>query len=290
MSNPNATFGELRDLALNKLDTWRSGGGRKAAMINSGHFVKDFGYSFPAKNITKKLMIDWQLMLEDTGICDDTINKKTSAVSTVLKFAYDMEVIDFQVPRFKRRKNKFEPKRKFYTKEQVELIAKIAYQEYGNKPLGDITLAAAYSGMRQGELLKLKVKDVDLAFNQFHLGDRPDNTTKPGKYRSVPIHRRIKDLIAERIENKGPNDYLFKDDWKSRHSLTRSFKNIIQRYLNFDEGYCFHCLRHSFGHFGVEGDISMRKIQKMMGHANINTTLRYADTSDKSLQDAIDRI
>ena len=36
--------------------------------------------------------------------------------------------------------------------------------------LGDIIIAAGYTGMRKGELLKLKCRDVDFRLNVIHVG------------------------------------------------------------------------------------------------------------------------
>ena len=283
------SYGELRELCLNEYNPWRNGGGRKTAMIYSGAFQKEHGSNFPAKNITKKVMNNYQLILEDLGNSDSTINRKTSAVSTILKFAYDIGEIDFQPPRFQRRKE-IGTIRKFYTKEQIERIAEVALNEFENEPLHDITLVAAYTAMRQGELLNMKAKDIDFLLNIIHVGGSSHNKTKTGNYRIVPISSRIKEILKTKCEYLAPNDYVFRTDWASRHMLLKTFRNVTHRYLGFGEGYCFHSLRHSFGHLGVEADISIRKIQKIMGHANINTTLRYADSSDKSLQEAIEKI
>lgn len=283
------TYGELRELCLTKYHPWRNGGGRKTAIIYSGAFIKDHGYSFPAASITKKVMNNYHLLLEDLGNSDATINRKTSAVSTVLKFAYDIGEIDFQPPRFSRRKE-IGTIRKFYTKEQIERIAEVALKEFENKPLHDITLFAAYTAMRQGEILNLRAGDINFNMNVINVGGSTHNRTKSGKHREVPISSRILKIIETKCEYLGPNDYVFKEDWASRHMLLKTFRNVTHRYLGFGDGYCFHSLRHSFGHLGVEADISIRKIQKIMGHSNINTTLRYADSSDKSLQEAIERI
>jgi len=283
------TYGELRELCLNEYNPWRNGGGRKTAIIYSGAFSKEHSLGFPAANITKKVMNNYQLILEDYGNSDSTINRKTSAVSTILKFAYDVEAIDFQPPRFSRRKE-IGTIRRFYTKDQIERIAEVALKEFENKPLHDITLVAAYTAMRQAELLKLKAGDINFNMNVINVGGSDHNKTKSGKHRAVPISSRIKEILQTKVQYLGPNDYVFREDWASRHMLLKTFRNVTHRYLGFGEGYCFHSLRHSFGHLGVEADISIRKIQKIMGHANINTTLRYADSSDKSLQEAIDRI
>ena len=42
--------------------------------------------------------------------------------------------------------------------------------------IADLTLIAPYCGARQGELLKLKKRDVDFALNTIHIGGLPEET------------------------------------------------------------------------------------------------------------------
>ena len=51
-----------------------------------------------------------------------------------------------------------------------------------------------------------------------------------------------------------------------------------------------HDLRHSFASFMVNKGIPVRLISELLGHSNIQTTLRYAHVFDKSLKKAVDLI
>ena len=54
--------------------------------------------------------------------------------------------------------------------------------------LKDIIQFAAYTGMRQGEILKIRAKDIDLVANKIHVGGVPTQTTKAKNWRAIPIH------------------------------------------------------------------------------------------------------
>ena len=44
-----------------------------------------------------------------------------------------------------------------------------------------------------------------------------------------------------------------------------------------------HDLRHSFASFMIKNGVSLFEVSKLLGHRNINTTMRYAHLADKEL-------
>ena len=59
------TWGECRDHTLRTLDTWRSGGGRESAILYSGYFSEYQGDGFPVHRITKPLITELCVQLEE---------------------------------------------------------------------------------------------------------------------------------------------------------------------------------------------------------------------------------
>ena len=284
-----ATWGDCLNYTMNNKDTWRNGGGRESALIYAGYFTRLRGNTFPADKIRQPVLTQCKVELEEEGKMNSTINRFISAVSTVLNFCREDELIEFDVPRFKRLKED-EAIRYHFTKDQVDEIARIARDEFLNDNLADIVQTAAYTGMRQGELLKLKAKDVDLMYNLFHVGGRKDNKTKAGNYRTIPIHTHLLPMLTKRLEYASPNVCIFGDDWHDRHQLLKQFKNVTQKYMKLEDGYCFHSLRHSFAMFHVRGGTNFRTLMDLMGHKNIVTTLIYGKSDDEGRADAMTNI
>ena len=275
------TWGECLDYTLKYRPTWRNGGGRKSAMIYSGYFTKLRGYSFPAEKIRPAVMTQCQAELEEeNGLMKSSLNRFISAVSTVLNFCKEQELFDFDVPKFKRLKED-KAIRYHFTKDQVNELVKSSREVFYNDNLADIIMTAAYTGMRQGELLKLKAKDVDLLHKLIHVGGRQDTRTKPGNYRTIPIHTHVLPILQTRLEYANPNVCIFGDDWIDRHQLLKQLKNITQKYMKLEDGYCFHSLRHSFAMFHVRGGTNFRTLMDLLGHKNIVTTLIYAKSDDE---------
>ena len=281
------TWGQALEYTFKTRHSWRHGNGAKTAAINAGHFTRIRGLSFPVGRITQPILNEVSVELEDEGKSDATINRVVSAVSTVLNHC----AFDGLIPapaKFRRRKE-HEGRINFYTKEEVSRLSHAAVDPFMREDAAEIIKVAAYTGMRQGELLKLKAKDVDFGLNVIHVGGRPDVQTKAGNYRSIPIHTHIATLLERRIDNVGSNVRAFGDEWNDKDQLLRVFKKV-NRYIGKDETYVFHTLRHSFGTWCAEAGVPIRTIMDLMGHKRIETTLRYAKTTDKARTEALNLI
>ena len=277
------TWSQALDYTFKTRHAWRHGNGAKTAAINAGHFTRLRGSSFPVGKITQPIIAQVSIELEDEGKSDATINRVVSAVSTVLNHcAFDGLIA--QPSKFRRRQES-EGRPLFYTKEQVDQMYDISKDIFQRDDLADIMMVGAYTGMRQGELLKLKVKDIDWSLNTIHVGGRPDVKTKAANYRTVPIHEKVSDILRSRYDGLAGTVRVF-DDWHDKDQLLRAFAKV-RRFAGIEDTYVFHCLRHSFATWCAEAGVPIRTLMDLMGHKRIETTLRYAKTTDKARNDAL---
>ena len=297
-----ATWGNCLKYTVENRPTWRNGSGAESAICYANYFTNFQGRNFPAEKITIPLMNNLGNLLEKEGRANATINRFTSSVKTVLNYCKRHGLIFFDVPQFEMRKeNKYQ--RIYFTKEQVEQLATSAEDQWGRQDLADIVRFAAYTGMRQSEILRMTAARVDFLSNCIHVGARKDDTTKSGAYRAIPIHKSLLPMLQMRCQDLGARDRVFGTDWGAREGeregkrakdrLYKTFKKVMQSYpvnLSTEDGYCFHSLRHSFGTWHFAAGSKPRNIQYMMGHANIATTLGYAHATDKGNQSDINNI
>jgi integrase len=82
---------------------------------------------------------------------------------------------------------------------------------------------------------------------------------------------------------------MFASDWSNKDQLLRTFRKV-NNYIGKPEEYVFHTLRHSFGTWCAEAGVPVRTIMDLMGHKRIETTLRYAKTTDKARTEALSLI
>jgi site-specific recombinase XerD len=122
--------------------------------------------------------------------------------------------------------------------------------------------------------------------------------TKNGKSRSVLLNAKAKEVIAGLRERKEQmpltrdSRYLFPSRDGSRK------KHIIDLRVPFEkvceaadiEGLRIHDLRHSFATIAIMSGATLYDVQKLLGHANIAMTQRYAHMVDDNLQRATDNV
>jgi integrase len=161
-------------------------------------------------------------------------------------------------------------------------------------------LTAAMTGLRQGELLGLRWRDVDFDARKIRVvspyvrGEFGDPKSV-GSGRSVPMAERVSIALAklrERSMYSRDRDLVFchPETGKplDRSKLVRRFKQAIDRARV--HRITFHELRHTFGTRMAAAGTPMRTLQHWMGHADSKTTQIYAhyQPSDQEA-DAVDR-
>ena len=148
-------------------------------------------------------------------------------------------------------------------------------------------LAAAMTGLRQGELLALRWLDVDWLAGRV----RVRRNYVRGEYgtpktlrssRSVPLADRVAaalELHSRRSGYQADDDLVFghPDTGRplDRSKLLKRFKAALK--VAGARPVTFHGLRHTFGTRMAAAGVAMRTLQEWMGHRDFKTTLRYAD-------------
>lgn len=143
-------------------------------------------------------------------------------------------------------------------------------------------LIMIYSGMRVGELLKMKTKDIDLE-NRIMIGG---SKTKAGKNRAIPIHKKLVPLIDL------SNEYLV----MSPKGKNFSYNNYIQRQFTplmekLGMDHLPHDCRHTTATMLDNAEISRTIIKLILGHTSSDLTERvYTHKTNEQLVAAIDKL
>ena len=153
-----------------------------------------------------------------------------------------------------------------------------------------------YTGVRASELLSIKLGDISLmkeevVYKIYILG-------KGNKYRYVYIKQEHIEDDLEYIK-----DYLFADEMmvenNKEHFIAVTQKGRVMHrtelYTMLDRLYKklyikkrgIHMLRHTFGKRMVQKNVNLSTIKEMMGHENIQTTMIYARSDERSMIEAI---
>jgi integrase len=139
-------------------------------------------------------------------------------------------------------------------------------------PFRGLVLVALRTGMRRGELLRLRPRDVDFSRGLLTL-----TKTKTNAPRHLTLLPEIKELLWG-IAGSIPEDGLF---FRSRKGLpyapsgvASNFKRAVKK-AGLRE-VRFHDLRHTHASDLLAARVELPVIQKILGHASIKTTQRYA--------------
>jgi len=138
---------------------------------------------------------------------------------------------------------------------------------------------AFMSGLRRGELSNLKVQDIVLKGDESCIMVR---SGKGDKDRVVPLYWELREDLVRFIHGKNPDESVF-------NLAPKSIKVKIQQWAK--KAGVPHLHTHSFRHYLAttlfENRANPRDIQRIMGHTSLETTMKYAATSDKGLRDTI---
>jgi integrase len=153
-----------------------------------------------------------------------------------------------------------------------------------NKLLGTATepmraqlAVLALTGMRSGELQRLRPEDVDLAGGWIHIRSRAGAETKTRESRKVPIHPRLRAVLEALPRRSRP--WLFTaapsaqspagDNQFSTKRLSDQFRRLVSSLglpVGRANGYVVHSLRHFFETFAVNAGIPQRAVDTWLGH------------------------
>jgi integrase len=165
-----------------------------------------------------------------------------------------------------------------FSPEEVMALVRAA----GDEQDAAIFLTAAFTGLRRGELVALRWRDVDFA--RSHIRVRASytegglTTPKSGKIRAVPMAPVVASTLARlgnRETSRGDDDLVFPGSaggYLDGSALYRRYKLALRRAGLRDLR--FHDLRHTFG-TQVIATASILKVKEWMGHADVDTTMRY---------------
>ena len=136
------------------------------------------------------------------------------------------------------------------------------------------------SGLRIGELLELKVHDI----NSERMTVRV-NQGKGKKDRLTILSQNVLIVLREYFVEYKPKEFLFegKNGGKYSPESARKILKTSKRRANITTPGTLHTLRHSFATHLLENGVGLAHIQKLLGHQNIKTTLIYTHIANDSL-------
>ncbi len=146
-----------------------------------------------------------------------------------------------------------------------------------------LILMATYSaGLRASEVIALKPEHID---SERMLIKVVDGKGRKDRYTVLSV-KFLKEL-RQYYRTYRPRHYLFPSSYKGRASLryqtVREIYNKAREKAGIKRGPGLHTLRHSFATHLLENGYDIRKIQLLLGHSCLSTTMIYVHVSRKTL-------
>ncbi len=153
---------------------------------------------------------------------------------------------------------------------------------------------AMYGGLRRGELMALRIEDVDLGAGLIHVRRGWDRytgeiTPKSGKARKVPIATTLRDYLDEHLLGLDWQDGLvFGVDATSPFMVATVIYQADKAWKAAKLArITMHECRHTFASLMIAAGVNAKALSTYMGHANIGITLdRYGHLMPGNEQEA----
>jgi integrase len=298
-AHPTVARGERRTLAEvaeGHLATKENAGLKRSTArgyrsVIEAHLIPFFG-DRPVDRITEATIAACDKHLRESGLKPQTrrniLGLLVAILATAKKRGWVSEnaASDYEKPRKSRSDTDVELP--FLTLEEVERVLRAMPDDPLGQVEGALILAAAMTGMRRGELLGLRWKDVDWTARKIrvvrtYVGGKEDTPKSDSSRRAVPLANRLAGEL-QRVYDASP--YKADDDPVFTHpsgtglpldgsAVSKAFKAALKH--AGVRSVRFHDLRHTFGTMMASSpNVSMRTLQGWLGHSDPATTAIYA--------------
>ena len=171
----------------------------------------------------------------------------------------------------------------YLSMEQIEKIGHVIKQMEQTESIFVLSAIKLllFTGRRTGEILTLKWDYIDFENSKMNL---PDTKTGAKSFFFSPT---VKQILLNLPNKEG---FVFKSVLKYKRVTTvrHIWKKICK--LAKIENVRVHDLRHTYASLAVQNGYSLPIISKMLGHADIKTTQRYAHLHDDPVNQAVEKI
>ncbi|MBK7727984.1 MAG: site-specific integrase [Gammaproteobacteria bacterium] len=260
-------------------------------------------HTLPLPSVTQWTVQKWAAEKRKSGLRASSVNRRITALKSVLTKATEWGVIESSPLRgMKRIKTDDAPKPRFLSgDEEKQLRATLEARQARQRlerdqynawraarhlaplqALADtytdhiypIVIVAMNTGMRRGELFNLEWKDVDLSGRLLTV---QGGGAKSGRTRHIPLNDdAFATLVVWRNQSDDEPARVFPSPVTGERldNVKSAWGNVIK-----DAGikaFRFHDLRHTFASNLVMRGADLTTVRELLGHADIETTMRYA--------------
>lgn len=266
---------EYRDKVSVRKKSFKSDLSRQKILCN--YFKGSLLYEIKAKDIDEYIQSRLGcISARKRPVSRTSINRELELLKAMLNKAIEWEYLETN-PARKIKKFREENRDRIISASEVNKLIRLA-----KEPLRSFILLAVHTGMRRGEILKLRWEDVHLDEKYLFI-----KHTKTYCSRKIPINNAIVSLLNKLREKVPTNEYVFANPKTNRPyvEISSSWGTLLKK-ANI-ANLTFHDLRGIFATYFHSQDHDLLALQRMLGHQSIQTTLRYAQPLWASMQKSV---
>jgi site-specific recombinase XerD len=234
------------------------------------YILKDY----PVENCnSNKLKSYFLYCINELKLTEATIHSRINAIKFYFEQVLKRDKLFFDIPR---------PKKplqipSLFSKEEIQLILNNT-ENLKHKTM----LMLCYStGLRVSEVVGLRIKDIDSKRMVIYI-----KCAKGKKDRVVPLSQTALKYLREYAKQYKPKDFLFEGQYLGMPYSARSMQIILsdaKKKSNIKRKGSVHALRHSYATHLLDKGVDITYIQKILGHNDLKTTLRYLHVTTRDL-------
>ena len=168
----------------------------------------------------------------------------------------------------------------FLTTEELTRLLNVL-DEWQNKMSTSFVSFLLYTGLRRGELFKLKWQDIDFERQKMKIRD-----PKGFKDQILPLSQKAIQSLKE-VPREYDTEFIFYGKNGNQRTDFRGPWYRIKKTAELPKAFRLHGLRHHFASSLVSAGVDLYTVSKLLTHKDTATTQRYAHLSDQTLKDAV---
>jgi len=215
------------------------------------------------------------------GIKLSTVKLRLAQVKAFLRFMIDTGAMSEDVFPWKLTLKMPEPLPRAMDPDDVDTLLKVK----GSLRDRAMILLLLRTGMRIGELLRIRVSDVNMAEQKILIYEGEKNQRGRVVYFSEDAKEALKAWMAKRNRSMALLFYGYKGRPLSYQASRMMFVKYLQQAGLSHKGYTLHCLRHTYATDLINARMPLECLEKLMGHSRLEVTRRYAMLTDKTREE-----
>ncbi len=246
--------------------------------------IKPFLGTKKVKDISSYDLLIIRNKLENKGLSPQTVKHCLSLIRRIIYKYVEWKKLDILTPSFRGVMPKFDNRSvRYLTKSEFIRLSQHLSKIEENENWKHIAIFAVNTGLRRSEIFNIKVSDVNFHDRFLFVRD-----TKSKTNRTIPLN----DIVIDLLSNIPIPDNAYIFIKKNPKIFSRAVKesglnnNITDRRNKV----VFHTLRHTFASWLVQEGVPLSVVSELLGHSNINQTMRYAHLAPSQHRSAVDLI